>query len=107
MFTHSEYCTQKYEFFVDISLKYSIRIFSWFLDDDHQLYKRQRRSLFNITLTEPLYNSQRMILCKGINAANKQSVYLKRHVILKFLTAKITYWKKTVIEHVERSLLET
>ena len=65
MFTNSKYCTPKYEIFVDISLGYSIRVFSWFLNDDHQLYKRHRRSVFNITLTELLYNLQQMSLCKG------------------------------------------
>ena len=84
MFTDSEYCTQKHKTFVDISLGYSIRVFSWFLNDDHQLYKRHRRSFFNITLTELLCNLQQMSLCKDINVADsKQSVYSKRHVILK------------------------
>ena len=103
MFTNSQYCTPKYEILVDISLGYSIRVFSWFLNDDHQLYKRHRKSVFNNTLTTLLYNLQQMSLCKGINVADsKQSVYFKRHVILK----SFNYQNYLLKESCERTCTE-
>ena len=36
-FTEPEYLLLKYQIYVDISLAFSIQIYGWFLNDDHQL----------------------------------------------------------------------
>ena len=38
-FTEPEYLISKYQIYVDISLAFSIQIYGWLLNDDHQLYK--------------------------------------------------------------------
>ena len=53
-----------YQIYVDISLAFSIQIYGWFLNDDHQLYKDCKRTFSNITLNELLGKLQTVQLCK-------------------------------------------
>ena len=83
-FTEPEYLISKYQIHVDISLAFSIQIYGWLLNDDHQLYKDCKRTFFNITLNELLAKLQTWQLCKGIELSEiKRADNVRKHVIPK------------------------
>ena len=52
--------------YVDFSLGFSIRVYCWFLNDEHFLYKQYKRSFVNVTLSAIITELQALKLCKGI-----------------------------------------
>ena len=73
-----------YQIYVDISLAFSVQIYGWFLNGDHQLYKDCKRKCFNITLNELLAKLQTLHLCKGIELSEiKEADNVQKHVIQK------------------------
>ena len=98
-FTEPEYLISKYQIYVDISLAFSIQIYGWFLNDDHQLYKDCKRTFFNITLNELLAKLQTLQLCKGIELFEiKQADNVQKHVIQK----KIRYQQYLATDNQQR-----
>ena len=76
----------KYENFVEPSLRFSIRVFVWMLDKDHELYTRYDRSFLYIliTLSKFLKDIENYTVCQGIKIPDpKAALNLKRHVIFK------------------------
>ena len=67
----------KYDIYVDFSLRFSIRVYCWFLSDDHFLYKQYKRSFFNVTLSAIITELQTLKLCKGIHVAEQKQATLK------------------------------
>ena len=65
-YIEEESVTPKYDIYVDCSLGFSIRAYCWFLNDDHFLYKRYKRSFFNVTLSAIINELQTLKLCKGV-----------------------------------------
>ena len=83
-FAEPEHLISKYQIYVDISVAFSIQIYGWFLNDDHQLYKDCKRTFFNITLNELLAKLQTLQLCEGIELSEtKQADNVQEHVIQK------------------------
>ena len=101
-YTEEEYVTPKYDIYVDFSLGFSIRVYCWFLNDDHFLYKQYKRSFFNVTLSAIITELQTLKLCKGIHVVEqkhkKQAIKVERQVIQK----KVFYQKYLECDHSDR-----
>ena len=101
-YTEEEYVTPKYDIYVDFSLGFSIRVYCWFLNDDHSLYKQYKRSFFNVTLSAIITELQTLKLCKGIHVVeqkhNEQAMKVERQVIHK----KVFYQKYLACDHSDR-----
>ena len=58
---------------VDDGLGYTIQVFNWLLPEDHCLYKSNKRSMRNITLSNLVKTCLQYELCQGIQ--NKTDPY--------------------------------
>ena len=73
----------KYEIFVEPSLRFTLRIFGWMLEKDHELYTRYDRSFVNIT-SNFLKDIDNYTLCQGMKIPDpKATLTLKKHIIPK------------------------
>ena len=74
----------KYEIFVEPSLRFTLRIFGWMLEKEHELYTRYDRSFVNVTLSNFLKDIDNYTLCQGMKIPDpKATLTLKKHVIPK------------------------
>ena len=60
----NHYVLPKFEFFVDQSLSFSVRVFGWMLPEVHDLYSMYERSFLNATLSN-FIQLKEFILCDG------------------------------------------
>ena len=98
-YIEEENVTPKYDIYVDFSLGFSIRVYCWFLNDDHFLYKQYKRSFFNMTSSAIINELQTLNLCKGVS---KQSI-LKDKSSRKRFSIKNTLNLITQIENIHKS----
>ena len=50
-FLSEKHFVPKYELFVDQSLRFTLRIYGWMLPEDHKLYLKFEKSLYNLSLS--------------------------------------------------------
>ena len=98
-YIEEENFTPKYDIYVDFSLGFSVRVYCWFLNDDHFLYKQYKRSFFNMTSSAIINELQTLNLCKGVS---KQSI-LKDKSSRKRFSIKNTLNVITQIENIHKS----
>ena len=71
----------KYEIFVEPSLQFTLRIFGWMLEKDHEIYTRYNRSFLHVTLSNLLKDIENYKLCQGLKVPDpKTALTLKKHV---------------------------
>ena len=98
-YIEEEYVTPKYDIYVDFSLRFSIRVYCWFLNDDHLLYKQYKKNFFIVTLSAIISELLTLKLCKGIHVVQqKQAIKVERQVIQK----KVFYQKYLECDHSDR-----
>ena len=86
MFDKVHSCPQL-EIYVDTTLSFTIRNYSWSLPDDHEIYKAYKRSVKNITLSSLISILSSYDVCCGVSDSSLfQSVHLKKHIISKHFT---------------------
>ena len=91
IFTKSEpnMTTPKLEIMIDDGLGFTILIYGWFLPEDHEIYKNQKRSMKNITVTNLIKLCEEYNICSGtkadlsskliIHSISKSSKYLSEN----------------------------
>ena len=67
---------------IDDSLAYTIECYGWRLREDDEIYKRYKRNLQNVTVSNLIHVINLYDFCKGTNA-NEISGKLRAHVIMK------------------------
>ena len=60
------YVIQRLDIEVDDSLGLTVRVFGWFLCENHNIYKSTRRSLRNITVSSLIKEIEQLALCIGV-----------------------------------------
>ena len=65
---------------IDDSLGFTISVFDWFLPCTHIMYKENRRSVANVTVSALLNQCSKMDICEGMNASESSFV---RHIVPK------------------------
>lgn len=79
-----KYTISEYELFVDVTLSYSIRVYGWMIPDTHDIYKKYKRSLFNVTFSNLIHELMAYSLCCGVKYFDNQaSSFIQKHVIPK------------------------
>ena len=76
----------QYEIYLDDSLGFTIRLFLWLLPENHNIYLKYKRSMFNTTISNLISTVSSYDLCSGITdkfAVNSNS-YIKHIVPKKF-----------------------
>ena len=62
------------ELYIDSDLFYTIRVFGWFLPETHDLYKRNKRPVKWVTISQLLKYILNYQLCQGIKGPLEQSL---------------------------------
>ena len=57
---------QKYEILIDVSMGFSVGVYGWALPDDHVIYMKHPRSMFNIKISERLAMVGDYLICDGV-----------------------------------------
>ena len=70
----STYVIPKFEIFVDQSLSFTLRVFGWTLNDDHDIYEKFQKSLCKVTLSNLIIEIERSIFCEGIGIPDPNKV---------------------------------
>ena len=72
----------KFEIYVESSLVFTIRVFGWLLNNDHEIYVKYERCFSNVTLSNLVKDLCSYTLCCGSNLPDEQStMYVQKHVI--------------------------
>ena len=66
---NSKFSIPKFEIIVNASLEFTVRLYGWYLPDDHNLYKRHKRSLRNVTLSDFCTSILKFNVCDGISSS--------------------------------------
>ena len=53
------------EIIIDDGLGFTVKVFGWFLPENHELYKKNKRSMKNITVSNLVNACERYVLCNG------------------------------------------
>ena len=67
---------------IDDSLAYTIECYGWRLREEHEIYKRYKRNLQNVTVSNLIHVINLYDFCKGANAM-EISAKLRAHAIMK------------------------
>ena len=83
-YVSTTYVLPKFEIFIDQSLSFSLRVYGWMLNEDHELYAMYNRSFLNVTLSNFIQQLENYVLCDGIITPdpNKEHSFQK-HIIPK------------------------
>ena len=80
----NDYLLPESEIFVDLALRFSLRVFGWLLTDDYDLYRKNGRSFANVTLSNLIQEIEQSLFCKGIDVPGVAAAALvQRHIIPK------------------------
>ena len=72
----------QFEIYVEPSLKFTLRVFGWLLNDLNELCSNYERSFKNITLSDLVKVLNGYILCPGSKLPDEKSaLYVLKHVI--------------------------
>ena len=84
-FTTSNYVLPTYEIFINNVLHFTLRVHSWILPKDHELYLSYNSSFLNVTLSKFIERlTSQYVLCKGITLHDtRKEVNFAKHVIPK------------------------
>ena len=62
---NANYLLPEFTLILDDSLGFTIKVYEWFLPEDHGIYKTNRRSLKNVTLSDLLSQIGTYTICSG------------------------------------------
>ena len=72
----------KYELFVDQSLHFTLRIYGWMLPDNHSLYLKFERNLYNLSLSNLIREIEHLNLCIGITQPDPNHlINFQKHIV--------------------------
>ena len=71
----------KFKVVIDDGLGFTISCFDWFLPEDHDIYKENKRSLRNITVARLIQTLEQFLLCEGTKDTSSSGII--HHVIPK------------------------
>ena len=70
------------DIFIDSDLNFTIRVFAWCLEKDHEIYKKFDKSVKKITLSNLIKEIAQYHICMGIEIGNKLPS-TDKHVVTK------------------------
>lgn len=70
-----------YKVIIDDGLGYTIQIYDCFLPEDHTIYKKHKRSLTNVTVSELIKEIENFHVCPGIDLVEHNDANFIFHVI--------------------------
>ena len=71
---NSSFVIPEFEVYVDVDLKFSLRIFGWFLKQNQNIYLKYRHSLENITLSNLIYLIESFVISDGVKISGSNIV---------------------------------
>lgn len=63
---NKQFLLPELELLVDDSLGFSIKVFGWFLPEDHDIYTRNLRSVTNVTVSDLVKDIESHFVCPGV-----------------------------------------
>ena len=65
----SKFSIPKLEIIISSSLEFTVRVYGWYLPDDHNVYQKHNRSIRKILLTDFCLDILKLEFCKGVSSA--------------------------------------
>ena len=69
---------------IDVSLEFTVKSYGWLLPDIHEVYKQNKRSTRNTTISLLLISLQNLSLCNGVQHYLKHSKIITHSITEKF-----------------------
>ena len=83
-FTSSEYLLPTYKIYINNLLNFTVRVHSWILSVDHELYLLYNSSFLNVTFSTFVERLSQFTLCQGITLPDsRKEINFAKHVLPK------------------------
>ena len=68
----------KYKIIIDDELGFALTVYGFSLPNDHILYKKYKRFMVNVTVSNEIYDLQKYFLCRGCTVSSEK---LNNHIV--------------------------